>query len=100
MHGADRYPEPVPELLTGLATDLSPFTLTVSGIGVFTATNVVYLPVARSADLALIHTSVHEAVAPHIETANQYYTTNHWIPHVTLVQGFEPSLVSQIAVPS
>jgi 2'-5' RNA ligase len=86
---ATGYDTAVSEALVDVSASTDPFSLTTSGLGVFTATGVVYLPVARSTPLVELYERVASVVAPHVTAPNDYYTDERWIPHVTLAQGLD-----------
>jgi 2'-5' RNA ligase len=74
--------EPV---LQAVAEATTVFTLNTSGIGMFNGDNpVLYMPVVRTAVLSELHERVWTAVAPHSSGAQDYYSADNWMPHITL----------------
>lgn len=90
LHGAETYGAGTIDQLEELTADHGPIDLTASGIGVFTATGVVYLPVVRSQALTELHAAVSDRIGGFATDPNPYYADPNWLPHVTLAQGVGP----------
>jgi 2'-5' RNA ligase len=84
--GADSYQfEPVEEALEALAKETEPFTVTCSGLGIFTgAQPVVYLALVKDKTLLDVHNQLWERIRPFAIAPNMYYDPQHWVPHITL----------------
>jgi len=74
--------EPV---LKRITSNITTFTVRTSGLGVFTGTSpVLYIPVARSLELAELHQELWQEISPASSGVQQYYHPNQWIPHITI----------------
>lgn len=87
------YPEWLLERLGLLASQIDPFTIHSSGLGLFIAPSpVLYLPVPRSPDLAARHQLLHALFQDLGEGILPYYQPDAWLPHITLVsQKWDPA---------
>jgi 2'-5' RNA ligase len=64
------------------------FTITVSGIGIFTGTDpVLYLNVAKNRELINLHELLWDKLVPFAKEMNPYYEPKDWVPHITLAYG-------------
>ena len=71
-----------------LATERSPFSVTASGLGVFTgARPVLFVPVVRSPALDALHREVFARCTAAFGVSLPYYAPDAWVPHLTLAQG-------------
>lgn len=84
--GADRYQfEQVETVLQTLSQEIQPFTVNVSGIGIFTGLQpVIYLALIKDSTLLNIHRQIWERVLPYAVKPNLYYDPRSWVPHITL----------------
>ena len=88
-HVANAYDEDVllrqiPDLVRGF----EPFTINITGIGIFTAqAPVLYLPVTKTPSVTELHGELWAQLEPISTTINPNYDPNVWIPHVTLTTG-------------
>lgn len=78
--------QPVLAALQELARQMKPFTVTTSGLGIFTGERpVLFVRVIRDAELTTFHDRVFEAVAPYVRGVHaDHYGPEHWVPHITL----------------
>jgi 2'-5' RNA ligase len=84
-HVAETYDaSTVESRLHSVRPEVEPFTVRTGGLGVFTAAPVVYLPVARSPELAELHDSLWSRLTDFADRADDYYHPERWFPHVTL----------------
>jgi len=86
---AERYDrEPLIEALQRFAAAEPPFSVTTSGLGVFTgAKPVVYLPIVRTAALSRFHAALWQAIAGTGFAVQAYYLPDRWLPHITIGWG-------------
>ena len=74
-------------VLPQLAQETAVFSVSTSGLGVFTgAQPVLYIPVVRTAELSQFHERVWTAVEPFSQGTLAYYSPDNWLPHITLAQ--------------
>ena len=87
-HVSTKYDvERVTAVLQQLAGETAVFTITTSGLGIFTgAKPVLYVPVVRTAVLSQLHERVWTAVQPASRGTQFYYSPDNWLPHITLAQ--------------
>lgn len=71
------------EALREVAADHEPFTVRTDGLGIFPG-NHVYVPVARSAELAALHRDVVRATGRLGTAPTPYYEPGQWFPHIAL----------------
>lgn len=75
----------VEEQLEKISKNLPPLELSIGGIGVFTGNRpVVYLSVTRSPAVEFYHNQIWGAVSGSGKEINQYFSPEHWIPHISL----------------
>ncbi|QPC84993.1 2'-5' RNA ligase family protein [Phototrophicus methaneseepsis] len=103
-HGADRYDiTALNHAMAALAMEIAPFTVTTSGLGLFTIPMpVLYIPVVRSPRLTALHERVWQIADKYAHEASPYYQPTHWMPHITLAHsGIErsdlPKLISLLS---
>jgi len=84
--GAEAYAlEPVKATLHQIAADTAPFEVQICGLGIFTGDiPVLYLPIVKTQVLLSLHQRIWTAVLQFANELNQYYTPEHWVPHITL----------------
>jgi 2'-5' RNA ligase len=87
-HISTNYDVPMLERsLPALAAKTAVFSITVSGLGIFTGANpVLYLPVVRTAELSQWQQQIWSAVEPVSNGTLAYYAPANWVPHITLSQ--------------
>ena len=74
--------EPV---LKRITSNITTFNIRTSGLGVFTGTSpVLYIPVARSLELAELHQELWQEISPASSGVQEYYHPNQWMPHITI----------------
>jgi 2'-5' RNA ligase len=74
--------EPILQCIT---SNITTFKVRTSGLGIFTgASPVLYIPVARSLELAELHQELWEQISPSSSGIQEYYHPNQWIPHITI----------------
>lgn len=65
-----------------------PFTLTTSGLGLFTVPEpVLYVAVTCGRDLLDCHVHLHPLAEPFAQASVPYYQPGRWVPHITLAHG-------------
>lgn len=65
-----------------------PFTLTTSGLGLFTVPEpVLYVAVTCGRDLLACHAQLHPLAEPFAQGSVAYYQPGRWVPHITLAHG-------------
>jgi 2'-5' RNA ligase len=86
-HVAGEYnTEKVLPLLQKMASELPPYEITTTGIGIFTGPRpVLYLPVIKTKWMADLHTALWDALESHASQVSDYYCPNKWMPHITLI---------------
>ena len=83
-----------PAMLGARASQIRSFPAQTSGIGIFTRKEpVIYLPVVRTWELAVLHKEIAAAVSTLATGINEYYAEEIWIPHITIAEGDVDSLV-------
>jgi 2'-5' RNA ligase len=110
--GIDRYVNPYPHVtlsaledgvdvdrvedaVRDVAADHDPVPVRTDGIGVFPQ-NAVWLPVARSPELAALHRDVDAALEDLGEAPVPYYDPSRWFPHVGLALQLDDELTGEI----
>lgn len=88
-HVAEEYDLPsVQAILRALASQTRSFAAQSSGIGIFTRKEpVIYLPVVKTWELAVLHKQIAAAVSSLATGINEYYGEDIWIPHITIAEG-------------
>jgi 2'-5' RNA ligase len=84
---AEAYDElPVLSILRDIASEMKPFTVQTSGLGIFTGERpVLFVRVIRDARLSALHDRVGAAVAPYATGVHSHhYGHPYWVPHITL----------------
>lgn len=80
--------EPAKSIIQQISTHTRPFTVKVSGIGIFTGIEpVLYLNVVKNRELMDLHGLLWDKLTPFAEEMNAYYGPNDWVPHITLAYG-------------
>lgn len=75
-------------LLDELAKDILPFTVKITGLGLFTGEQpVVYLPLAKDRLLLEIHELLWQTFDGLGREVSAYYHPHVWMPHITLAHG-------------
>ena len=88
FHIAESYDmDTASSVLASIAWAQPEFVVETSGIGVFTGLErTIYIPVARNAELAALHTLICDRMRrAGMETAG-YYLPARWLPHITIAQ--------------
>lgn len=85
-HVAQAYDvDKIEPILDRITSNISTFKVRTSGLGVFTGTSpVLYIPVARSLELAELHHELWEQISPASSGAQPYYHPDQWLPHITI----------------
>ena len=101
LHGVDAFPHPhisfclldgysqatVEERLHDTVSRFKPFNVKTAGIGIFLKPNpVLFVSVVRGPALERLHRLINKAFPPLGGDAG-FYTSNHWMPHITLAIG-------------
>lgn len=94
-YGAD---EQTDIALEKLAQATAPFTVTTSGLGIFTgASPVLYLSVVRTESLSEYHHTVWSALQGLGQNPQAHYQPEHWMPHVTIGFGdMKPDKLAEV----
>jgi hypothetical protein len=67
------------------ATMHAPIKLQVNGLGIFPGEKpVLYLPIVRNYILSMYHIDLIQKISPYVEGPASFYTSESWMPHVTL----------------
>jgi len=110
--GIDRYVNPYPHVTLYALDDVSnvavvedavrdvaanhgPVPVQTDGIGVFPQ-NAVWLPVARSPELASLHRDVVSGIEGHGDPPVPFYDPARWFPHVGFALGLDDDLTGEI----
>lgn len=73
------------EVLKELAARQSPFTVQISGFGIFPGEKpVLFLHLVKNRQLLELHEEVWKRLYPFAVGINEYYDPQQWVPHVTL----------------
>jgi 2'-5' RNA ligase len=85
-HVAQGYAvDKIEPVLQRITSNITRFKVRTSGLGIFTgASPVLYIPVARSLELAELHQELWEQISPSSSGIQEYYHPNQWIPHITI----------------
>lgn len=76
------------DTIDAVAARHEPFTVSTSGIGVFTGNEpIIYMGVVRSGELDRLHQDIWDSCTPRFGVGLPYYSPQAWVPHVTLAQG-------------
>ena len=88
-HVAEEYDLARAQAMLGArASQIRSFPAQTSGIGIFTRKEpVIYLPVVRTWELAVLHKEIAAAVSTLATGINEYYAEEIWIPHITIAEG-------------
>ena len=88
-HVADHYQqEKVEPALARMAQEARPFTVTTSGLGIFTSKEpIIYVLISKTEKLLHFHKTIWRQVDPQANTSSDFYTPEMWIPHITLAHG-------------
>ena len=88
-HVAEEYDlARVQAILRALASQTRSFPTQCSGFGIFTRKEpVIYLPVVKTWELAVLHKQISAAVSSLATGINEYYAEDIWIPHITIAEG-------------
>ena len=72
-----------------LASELSPFTVRTTGLGIFTGKNdiVLYVNLVKDETLLQRHQIIWKAATPYTTQPVPYYAPENWMPHITLGHG-------------
>lgn len=83
---ADHYHQPGLELvLKTIAQRTKPFTVTTTGLGVFSGEQpVIFIPVVKSPELSAFHQQVWKALLSVGEGISDLYSPRQWLPHISL----------------
>lgn len=75
--------------LRDLANNTAPFTISTSGLGIFTGDSpVLDVRVVRTPHLNAIHQQIVDLLAPFtMGDHTRHYGAGHWLPHITLAMG-------------
>lgn len=86
--GADSYDsQRLDAALHHLAREMAPITIETAGLGIFTGPlPVLYISVVRSPTLADFHRRVWHALGDAGSNISSLYSSEHWMPHITLAQ--------------
>lgn len=80
--------EPAKSSIQQISAQTHPFTIKVSGVGIFTGADpVLYLNVVKNRELMDLHELLWDKLSPFGEEMNSYYGPKDWVPHITLLYG-------------
>jgi hypothetical protein len=85
-HVAQDYDmDKIEPVLDRITSNIATFKVRTSGLGIFTGTSpVLYIPVARSLELAELHQELWEQISSSSSGVQEYYHPNQWMPHITI----------------
>lgn len=88
-HVAERYEaDRLLPLMGKMARQTEPFPIQVAGLGLFVSSEpIIYALVVRTRPLSKWHQKLWDVVEPLAQGANLYYSSENWIPHITLSNG-------------
>ena len=85
-HVAAEYDAEISATLQHLASQIAPFTLQTTGLGLFTGPEpVLYLGLVRNSMLDRVHEQIWAVGERHGQQSIAYYAPANWVPHITLV---------------
>ena len=72
-----------------LASELSPFTVRTTGLGIFTGKTdiVLYINLVKDEALLRLHQTIWHAALPYTTRPIPYYAPENWMPHITIGHG-------------
>ncbi len=75
-------------ILRRMARSIKPFTVTISGLGIFSGENpVLYLALVKDELLLRLHKRIWERAKGTAEELSPFYAPQAWVPHITLAHG-------------
>ena len=84
--------------LEEVAAQTQPFDVVADAVAIFESIPaVVYLTVSEPAELRLAQRRIFERIVPHAHAADEYYTPQTWVPHITVTQGIDPAEATRLA---
>ena len=87
-HVSERYDDDIEERLARIAANTAPYSVRISGLGVFAAPRpIIYLSLVRSTLLSQCHQALWSDLSEHAYSTNLHYHPEAWVPHITLAQG-------------
>jgi len=89
-HGLDLEPEPFVAALEGRLESQSAFDLTLTGLGLFAESGVLYLTTRMTEPLWTLHRAVAGLAAAHGALLSPHYRPDRWTPHCTLALNLTP----------
>ena len=84
LHVAQSYQPAVHDKLRAFAAEHPPLRVRTVGLGMFTKTQTLYLPLVRNPRLNEFHRDLWRVVSGLGEEVSAYYRPERWVPHVTL----------------
>lgn len=82
---AESYSDGAILQLERISSVISPISVRVGGVGVFTGDNpVVHLSLVKTARLMQIHQIIWDMLSSYGHDMNKYYAPDRWMPHITL----------------
>jgi 2'-5' RNA ligase len=77
--------EPLKEKLTALTENISPFSFTTSGLGVFPGDRkILFLIIVKTKKLLEIHEMLWKELSIYAEGSKAHYAPENWIPHISI----------------
>lgn len=71
--------------LREIASQISPFTIRTTGLGLFSSPSpVIFISVVRTARLSTLHGQIWESIQPHGTDISPFYAPDNWVPHISL----------------
>lgn len=87
-HVGEHYDGDIEERLARIAANTAPYSVRISGLGVFAAPRpIIYLSLVRSTLLSQCHQALWSDLSEHAYSTNLHYHPEAWVPHITLAQG-------------
>jgi len=72
-------------ILSTLAKNSPDISTHTFGIGIFSGVHpVLFLPLVKTIEMINIHQRIWDKISPHCKDLNMYYSSDFWLPHITL----------------
>ncbi len=86
------------EKLVELTSQLPPFTIRTTGIGVFTGKSpVIFIPIIKDPGLLELHQKIWDDTVQFAKRISDHYTPENWIPHITLAsRGIDSEILEKM----
>lgn len=87
-HVAEEYDMPaVIKILERMAGEIASFTITTSGLGLFTGLKpVLYCTMPKTEKMVVVHKELWDVLSVFSTNSSSFYQPDRWIPHVTVLE--------------